>query len=64
MTYTTTTAAAKLNCHPETIKRHCRQHDIGNLISPRLRILDDADLKRLRKLVQKDKGRPKKRKGR
>lgn len=57
MTYTTTTAATKLNCHPETIKRHCRENGIGNLISPRLRILDAADLKRLRKLVQK-RGRP------
>lgn len=60
-THTTITAAAKFGCHPETVKRHCRQHGIGNLISGRLRILDEADLKRLKKLVQKGKGRPRKR---
>lgn len=56
-TYTTTSAAKKLKCHPETIKRHCREHDIGELISARVRVLSEADLKRLRKLVKKP-GRP------
>lgn len=55
--YTTLTAAKKLGCHPETVKRHCRDHGIGEMVSDRLRLLSESDIKRLAKLV-KERGRP------
>ncbi len=44
-------AAAELGRPASTVKYWCRQHDIGLLVTPRLRLLAAEDLQALRRLA-------------
>ncbi len=48
---TVTQAAARCGKTTGRIRQICREHEIGTLIAGRLRLLSNADLKRLEKII-------------
>ncbi len=44
-------AAAELGRPASTVKYWCRQHEIGTLVTSRLRLLTEADLAQLRQIA-------------
>lgn len=51
MEMTTREVADKLGCHQQTVKRYCREHDIGRLVG-RMRLLSAGDLAILRGMIR------------
>lgn len=51
MTISTTQAAKLVGLSPSRTREICAEHDIGTLLGPRARVLDDAALAKLRKVV-------------
>jgi hypothetical protein len=48
---TTSIAARRLNRSERWLRTLCARHGIGKLINPRLRLLSETDLRRLRRIV-------------
>jgi hypothetical protein len=46
--YTTKQAAEQLGIAATTVRIHCLRYGIGELVTPRVRLLTEADLERLR----------------
>lgn len=55
--YTSADAADQLKTTAITIRRHCRDHNIGEKLGSQY-ILTAADIKKLRAVVQPEPGRP------
>lgn len=53
MNYTTKQAAEKLDLHPGTVQRLCKEHDIGTLLNATTRILSAADVVKLKRIAKK-----------
>lgn len=62
MEYLIAQAAALVGIHPVTARRLCAKQGIGRKINARLRLLSEADVKRLKKLKKPNCGPRKRRK--
>jgi hypothetical protein len=50
-TITVSQAAERLGVTPQAVRLRCQQHNLGQMITPRLRLLSEANLRKLRQLI-------------
>lgn len=55
-TTTVTAAAAELGVTPGRVRQLCQQHGIGEMLTPRMRLLSDKDLRTLNGLIGTPRG--------
>lgn len=60
---TVSQVAERLGCKPVTVRRAAVRLELGTLVTPRLRLLTEADVPKIKAAIHAGPGQPKKVKG-